>query len=174
MDFLGRNNVLFLKMDSLSNTLNLFKNETSLPSGGPSPPDPLVGAFRAVTHWSPPRSKMVEPLMSNDLLGAMFAFLMLYLLPNFYDFNVHIWKYEWWQAKRGSRRWDTKYSSRLVSEFVAKAEWSWYTYHDGSSDSFGRNTFRKFSNKFLKKIAKMHCFSIWNFDKIFENFQNIS
>ena len=38
----------------------------------------------------------------------------------------------------------------------------------------GGNTFRKFSRNLLRKLRKMHYFSIWNFENIFENFLKIS
>ena len=46
---------IFEKMDSFSNTLNRLKNETSLTSGGFSPPDPL--------RWGLLRTKILEPLV---------------------------------------------------------------------------------------------------------------
>ena len=60
MNFSGKKMVLLLKLDSFPNTLNCFKNETSLPSGGPSPPDPLREGGVIAFKWpdrSPPRKK---------------------------------------------------------------------------------------------------------------------
>ena len=67
MDFVARKNVaIFEKWIHFLILWIVFKNETSLPSGGPSPPDPL--RWRLPSRFPlipPPRSKILEPPMTR-------------------------------------------------------------------------------------------------------------
>ena len=103
MDFLARKNVaIFEKWIHFLRLWIVFKNETSLPSGGPSPPDPLrwrlPSRFPLIPLNQYPGADNVRiPLQdSTRFLQQIFRFHFRFPAPDATEFSgdgpFHVWK----------------------------------------------------------------------------------